>query len=337
MIRRLLLIEEGSPRPETSLDMFRGTIQCERLEWTSFLPESLQHCQADLVVPIAVPLTPKVCNLFNWLRDHSIVASTLAVLSGDADEDLMRVVSEAVDDFVLWPIRQREFLQRVARLLPPARDNLAELKDRFVEETGLMRLVGEDPAFVATTRKIPIVARSRRPVIITGETGTGKELFARAIHHLSPRRSFPFVAVDCSGFPDQLVENELFGHARGAFTDAHGDQKGLISMAEGGTLFLDEIDSLSLRSQSKLLRFLQERTYKPLGADRFVRSDINVIAATNRDLESLVRDKVFRSDLYFRLNVIRLDLVALRHRRGDIPILARHFPHQTCAELRMAR
>jgi DNA-binding NtrC family response regulator len=162
-------------------------------------------------------------------------------------------------------------------------------------------------------------------VLITGETGTGKELSARAIHHLGRRRDFPFIAVDCAAFPDQLFENELFGHARGAFTDAHRDQRGLIAMAEGGTLFLDEIDSLSPSSQAKLLRFLQERTYRPLGADKFVRADLNVVAATNRDLDKMVRDNQFRSDLFFRLNVLRLHMMPLRDRRGDIVLLAKHF------------
>jgi DNA-binding NtrC family response regulator len=157
-------------------------------------------------------------------------------------------------------------------------------------------------------------------------------LSARAIHHLSRRRNFPFIAVDCSAFPDHLFENEMFGHARGAFTDAHRDQRGLIAMAERGTLFLDEVDSLSLPSQAKLLRFLQERTYRPLGADKFVRAEVNVLAATNRDLEKLVAEQRFRSDLFFRINVLRLHMIPLRERRSDIPLLARHFVDLLCAE-----
>jgi DNA-binding NtrC family response regulator len=175
-------------------------------------------------------------------------------------------------------------------------------------------------------------ARTQHTVMITGETGTGKELSARAIHHLSRRRDFPFIAVDCAAFPDHLFENEMFGHARGAFTDAHRDQRGLIAMAEGGTLFLDEINSLSATSQAKLLRFLQEHTYRPLGADRFVQADVNILAASNRDLEQMVQERQFRSDLFFRLNVLRLHMMSLRERRGDIPILAQHFLDVICRE-----
>jgi two-component system response regulator AtoC len=158
-------------------------------------------------------------------------------------------------------------------------------------------------------------------VLITGETGTGKELCARAIHHVSGRREAPFIAFDCGAIPDHLIENELFGHARGAFTDAHREQKGLVELAEGGTLFLDEVDSLSLSSQAKLLRLLQERTYRSLGSDKFSRANVKVIAATNQNLEMLVRDQTFRADLYFRLDVLRVHMVPLRERRSDIPPL----------------
>jgi len=171
-------------------------------------------------------------------------------------------------------------------------------------------------------RQLPRFARAEAPVCITGETGTGKELCARAMHHLSHRQRAPFIAVDCGALPEQLFENEMFGHSRGAFTDAHRDHKGLIAIAEGGTLFLDEVDALSLPSQAKLLRFLQERTFRPLGSDRFETADVRVIAATNRDLEAVVRDRQFRSDLFFRLNVLRLRLPPLRERRSDLELLA---------------
>src|ERR1051325_5765417 len=200
-----------------------------------------------------------------------------------------------------------------------------------------MKRVGRAPGFVRTMARIPAVARSGSPVLITGETGTGKELCARAIHHLGRRRDFPFIPVDCGAVPDHLFENELFGHTRGAFTDAHGDQKGLVAMADRGTLFLDEVDALPLTAQAKLLRFLQERTFKPLGADRFQRADVNVLAATNRCLESLVREKRFRADLYFRLNVLTMHMEPLRQRREDIGLLSQHFADAICAEQALPR
>jgi two-component system response regulator GlrR len=186
-------------------------------------------------------------------------------------------------------------------------------------------MVGQDLAFRTLLERIPRIADDDGTVLITGETGTGKELSARAIHRASRRAHHPFVAVDCGAFPEHLLENELFGHARGAFTDARGDQKGLARVAEGGTLFLDEIDALSMTAQAKLLRFLQERSFKPLGAERFVNADVRVIAATNRDLDALVAERRFRSDLFFRLNVLPVRLPPLRERRGDIALLAEHF------------
>src|SRR5262249_14845383 len=151
----------------------------------------------------------------------------------------------------------------------------------------LCRLVGESPALTTAIARIPQIARSDGVVLILGETGTGKELCARAVHHLSPRRHLPFIPVDCAALPEQLLENELFGHARGAFTDAHREQGGLVAMAEGGTLFLDEIDSLALPLQAKLLRLIEERTYKPLGGDRFARANVRILAAANRRLDEL--------------------------------------------------
>jgi DNA-binding NtrC family response regulator len=150
-------------------------------------------------------------------------------------------------------------------------------------------------------------------------------LFAHAIHSLGRRRNGPFVPVDCGTLPDQLTENELFGHRRGAYTDAHSDQKGLAAIADGGTLFLDEIDALSPAGQAKLLRFLQEGTYRALGSERIARADVRVIAATNRPIEDAVRQRQFRNDLYFRINVLRLTLPPLRERRSDIAVLAQSF------------
>ncbi len=169
-------------------------------------------------------------------------------------------------------------------------------------------------------------------MLITGATGTGKELCARAIHYLSPRAGQPFVPVNCGAIPVELVENELFGHERGAYTGAAHAQHGLIHEARGGTLFLDEIDCLPLMAQTKLLRFLQDHEYRPLGSARVRRADVRVIAASNVDLEEAVREGRVRRDLYYRLNIIQLVLPPLRERREDIPLLARHFLAEYAAE-----
>ncbi len=171
---------------------------------------------------------------------------------------------------------------------------------------------------------LPKFAESSSTVLIRGESGTGKELFARAIHNLSPRRESPFVAVNCAALPDTLLESELFGHVKGAFTDARQDREGRIAAAEGGTLLLDEIGDLSSPIQVKLLRFLQDHTYEPLGSSQTRQADVRVIAATHRNLEHLIEQESFRSDFYYRLNVLTLEIPPLRDRLEDIPLLVDH-------------
>ncbi len=172
---------------------------------------------------------------------------------------------------------------------------------------------------------IPQVAESSSTVLIEGESGTGKELIARVIHQLSPRAEKNFVAINCGGLPDSLLESELFGYKAGAFTDARRDKMGRIALAEGGTLFLDEIGDISPAFQVKLLRFLQERTYEPLGSVETLKANVRIIAATNKNLEELVESGIFRKDLYYRIKVIRLHIPPLRQRKEDIPLLIDHF------------
>jgi DNA-binding NtrC family response regulator len=284
------------------------------------------------VVAVAVPSRPSVHDFFQWLAKTPIGAPTLAVLSGD--DDLMRAAANAVDDFIVVPFQPVELQHRVARLLggETVEGAKAAAHERLTRELALTGLVGRHPAFLRTIEQIPAVARGHTPILITGETGTGKELCARAIHHLSTRRHFPFIPVDCAALPEHLFESEMFGHARGAFTDAYRDQKGLVALAGDGTLFLDEVDSLSITAQSKLLRLLQEHTYRPVGSERFVPTGARIMAACNQDLERLVQERKFRSDLFFRLNVLRLHLPPLRERRSDVVVLARHFLEMLAVE-----
>ncbi len=172
---------------------------------------------------------------------------------------------------------------------------------------------------------LPAVAESPSTVLIEGESGTGKELVCRSIHNLSPRKDMPFVAVNCGALPDTLLESELFGHMAGAFTDARSDRPGRIALAEGGTLFLDEIGDVSPALQVRLLRFLQEKEYEPLGSGKTRKADVRIITATNRGLEQLVEEGRFRNDLYYRINVVRIFLPPLRDRLEDIPLLTDHF------------
>ncbi len=186
-------------------------------------------------------------------------------------------------------------------------------------------LISHSPAMQKVLELTPAVAETTSTVLIQGETGTGKELVAKTIHALSRGREAPFVAVNCSALPDTLLESELFGYKAGAFTGAQKDKPGRFAQARGGTLFLDEIGDISLAMQAKLLRVLQEKSYEPLGASGSEKSDARIIAATNKDLEHLVEIKAFLQDLFYRINVVRIDLPPLRHRKEDIPFLVEHF------------
>jgi len=203
---------------------------------------------------------------------------------------------------------------------------------KTADGTGQDRILGQSKAIRELRRAIDRLSRYPVCVVISGETGTGKELAARAIHYLSPRATKPFVPVNCGAIPDSLFENELFGHASGAFTDARTVQTGLVSEAEGGTLFLDEIGGVSVRSQVKLLRLLQDKEYKRLGDSTPHRADIRIIAATNKPLQSLVQGAGFREDLFYRLNVVTLTIPPLRERAEDIPLLTTHFVREYSRE-----
>ena len=191
--------------------------------------------------------------------------------------------------------------------------------------TSIQNMIGRSPAFLQALALIERMARYDAPVLIQGETGTGKELAARAIHYLSARRNAPFVPLNCGAIPDALIESELFGCERGAFTDARQTRLGLVAAAEGGTLFLDELDSLPARAQVSLLRFLQDYTYRPVGGTREHCGNVRVIAAASPRLREQLETGAFRDDLAFRLNVLLLDMPPLRERAGDARLLAEHF------------
>lgn len=190
---------------------------------------------------------------------------------------------------------------------------------------GLPGVVGRSPSLQSAAERVALISATDATCLLLGETGTGKELFARAIHKLSRRKDGPFVPVNCGTIPDHLFENELFGHRRGAYTDAQSNEIGLVAHAENGTLFLDEVDALSTRGQVKILRALQEREYRPIGSTHTIPADIRIVAATNCNLWHRVEAHQFREDLYFRLNVLSLTIPPLRDRLDDVPALTAHY------------
>lgn len=230
-------------------------------------------------------------------------------------------------DYLQKPFDVDELLVTVRRLLDEqrTRTRLHYLLSERDAEFNNYGLVGKSRAVMDVLKRAELVAESRSTVLITGDTGTGKELVARAIHARSAQRDMPFIKVNCAAIPETLLESELFGHVRGAFTGATFSKKGRFALADGGTIFLDEIGTISLAVQAKLLRVLQDREFDPLGSERTHRVDVRVIAATNRDLRQMVAAGKFQEDLYYRLNVIPIAIPALRERREDIPMLVEHF------------
>jgi two-component system response regulator GlrR len=255
------------------------------------------------------------------------------IVAGDhlSFEDIAALMAAGVNDFVSISSTYGEFAARVLRAARqiPASKRVHECPE---EQRSLGDFIGTSPAFVQQVARLRTIARCDVGVLILGETGTGKEIFAQAIHYLSARASKPCVALNCGAIPLDLIESELFGHVKGAYTTAHASRPGLAREAEGGTLFLDDVDCLPLVAQAKLLRFLQEREFRPVGSSTVHHADVRVVAASNRQLGEMAARGEFRQDLYFRLNVLSLNLPPLRERQGDIPLLANYFRERFSCE-----
>ncbi|MEO2002841.1 MAG: sigma-54 dependent transcriptional regulator [Candidatus Poribacteria bacterium] len=242
-------------------------------------------------------------------------------------ESAVRAMKDGADDFLEKPLSRATLLAAVAKALEKhvlVSENRL-LRAEIERHRGIDNVIGRSQAMRAVLDLVAQVAPTNATVLITGETGTGKEVIARAVHHLSPRMSRPFVSVNCAALPETLIESELFGYEQGAFTDAKGRRAGRFQQAHTGTLFLDEIGDMQPHLQVKLLRALQEGMIEPLGSSRPVEVDVRIVTATNRDLTTAVATGAFREDLFYRLNVVAIDLPSMRDRREDIPILVHHF------------
>ncbi len=297
--------------------------------------ELLQHKEFELII---TDLKMPGMNGFEVLNAVKVLQPNAAVImvTGYATvETAVDAMKSGAADYLVKPFTPDQILEKVQRAL--------ESRTTPIEEFSLGReadgdhrfgqFVGASREMQKVYRRIIQVAATTSTVLITGESGTGKELAARAIHNNSPRRDRPFVAVDCTALAESLLESELFGHVKGSFTGALQTKMGLLMVADGGTLFLDEVSNISLSTQAKLLRVLQERQVTPIGGTQPVPFNIHLVAATNRSLKTMVAEGKFREDLFFRLNIIPLDLPPLRERKGDIPILIRHFLAQFMAEV----
>jgi DNA-binding NtrC family response regulator len=250
------------------------------------------------------------------------------MITGYASVDTaVEAMKNGAVDYITKPFTPEQFLEKVERALEQRvllREELSRHKDS-IPPHGFDLFVGQSKEMQKVYRRIMQVAMTDSTVLVTGESGTGKELVARAIHKNSPRDGKPFVAVDCSSLADNLLESELFGHVKGSFTGAVQAKTGLFKVADGGTLFLDEVSNISLATQAKLLRVLQERMVTPIGGTQPVPINIHLVAASNRNLKTMVSEGTFREDLFFRLNIIPIELPPLRERKGDIPLLISHF------------
>lgn len=265
--------------------------------------------------------------LLGKLQELAHQTPVIVVTAYGTVENAVSAMRSGAADYLLKPMQFDEVLMRVRRALDygEIRRDRHRLTEQLAAESTFQNLIGESAPMLRLFDLARKLSAVRSSVLIVGESGTGKELFARAIHYNGPSRDKPFVAVNCGAIPDSLIESELFGHKRGAFTGAVADRIGYFEAANGGTLFLDEMSTLPLAVQSSLLRVLEERVVTPVGETRPKPVDVRIIAASNQDLAALVRGGSFREDLLYRLDVVRLELPPLRERRDDIPRLAHHF------------
>ena len=312
----------------------------ERLEFEGFTTEGAETLELARKMCERIPF-----DLILADRAEGLSATNLPfiILSRENDIDsAVEAVRHGAVDFLTKPIDMNRLLKAIRKIVMAQPEAATETPVRqktraknSAECSAIEPIVGESEAIVHVRELIEKVARSEARVLITGENGTGKELVAKWLHCKSNRADAPFVEVNCAAIPSELIESELFGHERGAFTSAIKQRKGKFEQADGGTLFMDEIGDMSLSAQAKVLRALQERKISRVGSDRDIEVDVRVIAATNKNLEREIREGNFREDLYHRIGVILIKVPPLRERKGDVAILVNHFLESICREYRI--
>jgi len=344
-----ILVVDDDPGVRETLDAVFSSFGC-RVNLRSDGEEALAAIKEESYDVIFIDYRMPKMDGIGVLREAVALSPEAAVvlITGEGSESIARDAFKlGAFDYVSKPFRKVEDLEIIVAQAIERQQLRRENNELRRQNTDLRSLIDSKYSFksiVGGTREmrkifdlIERVASTRSTVLVTGESGTGKELIAKALHFHSDRKDRPFVSVNCGALPDNLLEDELFGHVRGAFTDAISDRMGRFEQAHQGTLFLDEIGNMSQNLQVKLLRVLQEREFTPLGTTRRVDVDVRIVAATNDDLREMIDARRFRKDLYYRLNVINIRMPSLRERRGDIALLASHFLEKCCDEMKMPR
>ncbi len=307
----------------------------QSLGFSTFVAEKAEHAYRVLeaqnidvvLLDMRLPGGASGLEILQQIKSRKPEAEIIVITGYGTVQSAVHAMKLGAYDYVTKPFNLEELrllLERVATHLKLASENRL-LREKIKSKQGFGGIVGRSPEMEKLYRMIAKVSRSARPVLVQGESGTGKELVARAIHFTGPFRDQPFIPVDCGSLVPTLIESELFGYVRGAFTGAVRSKEGLLSIAQGGTVFLDEIAELPVDLQSKLLRAIQEKEIRPVGSTKSMPINVRILAATNRDLETAVQEGKFRKDLYFRLNVVTLRIPPLRERKQDIPLLVSHF------------
>ncbi len=333
----ILVIEDK----ESMLDMLKQTLEAEGYSVLAAKDgaEGIKKLSDERIGLVLTDLKlPKKdgFDVLTAVKDDNPLLPVIVMTAFGTIETAVKAVKQGAYDFLTKPFDTEHLLVLIKRALDTYRiasENIL-LREELADRVGLPKIIGKSGPLQEITAKIQKVAPTTATVFLHGESGTGKELFARAIHHLSPRKDAPFLAINSAAIPRELLESELFGYERGAFTGADARKLGKLELADKGTVFLDEIGDMDLALQSKLLRVLQEQVIERVGGGKPIKIDVRVIAATNKDIVKAVEAKLFREDLFYRLNVFPINIPPLRERRDDIPPLAAHFLKKYSTEVR---
>ncbi len=328
MSRKLLIVEDEETLRESIKRIFtKEGMAVDAAESAEKALQLLEDGDYDVIITDIILPGMDGIEMLGRVREQTPDQVVIVVTAYASLYTAVKALRAGAYDYIMKPIIHEEIKQVVRNALKQKNlqaENVL-LKREIARAYDFSSVIGESPALTSIISDARKIANTKSNVLLLGETGTGKELFARVVHHNSGRREMPFVPINCSAIPETLLETELFGHVRGAFTGAVTTKKGLLEEADGGTVFLDEIGDMSLALQAKLLRVLEEQAIRPVGSTKTTQVNIRVITATNKDLKAAVRTGGFREDLYYRINVISLEIPPLRERKGDVQLLVKHY------------